>query len=176
MKKFICVLSIIVILFSFCACGSKEASAENTNDNSTTASDSSKETKTKKTNKTVKALSYDEFKTLMQSNGYEVYLENKSERGGIILHKGTAVAEYYTYQELSEARNDYLSKMEISDEQTKSESNPYSKQTEIGKNYEANIYTSQYDEYNLFVRADSNIIIISTNKTEGPQLAKALGF
>lgn len=175
MKKFICVLSIIVILFSFCACGSKEASAENTNDNSTTASDSSKETKTKKTNKTVKALSYDEFKTLMQSNGYEVYLENKSERGGIILHKETAVADYYNYQNASDAQNDYLSEKKASDEKFQNEE-AYSKQTEIGKNYEANIYIGQHDEYHILCLVDSNMIIISTNKTEGPQLAKALGF
>ena len=177
MKKIICALSIIAILFSLCACGSKETSTENLNKNSTTVSDSSKETKTKKTNKTMKALSHDEFKSLMLEQGLEVYLENKSDRGGITLSKDANEATYYNFLTSEDAKKYYISAEEQANEEVQSESAPYFlKEAEIGKNYEFRIYVNEYNNYEFIAYVDSTFIDVAAGKTEGPQLVKALGF
>lgn len=71
MKKIICVLSVIAILFSCCACSakSKDPTLENI---TTTETNQKNESKIKKTNTKKKVLSLEQASKVLTENGFEV--------------------------------------------------------------------------------------------------------
>lgn len=174
MKKFICVLSIIAILFSLCSCGSKEASIENSKDNSTTVSNSSKDVKAKKTNKKKTALTKNDFENIAKKYSFETLEATYGSSSNIYWPNFKTATEaknelisvlFFENNDESQAQTNFDTAKKIIYGQTH---NKYyeleAEYEEIGKNY--TIYTSKISGYYYAaIIIDSTVIVVMARLT-----------
>lgn len=146
MKKVICILSIFAMLISLCACGKSKENTENetTTTANSNASYDSEEGKTKETNKTLKTITFDEFKTILSDNGYKLYLNNEKDQCASMQKEEMRISvSYFTRSTHEEMREAIMEETELNgDEITKHEDTKPKKYVETGKNYEIYQYES----------------------------------
>lgn len=162
MKKIICVLSIIAILFSLCACG-KEAQGSDKNASISVNQNDSKELKSKT------KVTADEFKTTMQGLGYTVTDGTYGSSGNILWpeydtclvasKEGGTSFIYCSCNDLSTAETNMNLVVKMGDNIANSYDGT-KKNNETGKNYSTYIFDN--GPYIYVSRVDNTVIYSST--------------
>lgn len=161
MKRIICILSVIVILFSLCACGEGSQSSDENASISITQNDSKKlKSKTKVT--------ADEFKTTMQGLGYTVTDGTYGSSGNILWpeydtclvasKEGGTSFIYCSCNDLSTAETNTNLVVEMGDNIANSYDGT-KKNNETGKNYSTYIFDN--GPYIYVSRVDNTVIYSS---------------
>lgn len=162
MKKFICVLSVIAILFSLCACGEGSQSSDENAPISANQNDS-KELKSKT------KVTADEFKTTMQGLGYTVTDGTYGSSGNILWpeydtclvasKEGGTSFIYCSCNDLSTAETNMNLVVEMGDNIANSYDGT-KKNNETGKNYSTYVFDN--GPYIYISRVDNTVIYSST--------------
>lgn len=162
MKKFICVLSVIAILFSLCACGEGSQSSGENAPISANQNDS-KELKSKT------KVTADEFKTTMQGLGYTVTDGTYGSSGNILWpeydtclvasKEGGTSFIYCSCNDLSTAETNMNLVVEMGDNIANSYDGT-KKNNETGKNYSTYVFDN--GPYIYISRVDNTVIYSST--------------
>lgn len=162
MKKIICVLSIIAILFSLCACG-KEAQDSGENASISANQNDSKNLKSKT------KITADEFKTTMQNLGYTVTEGIYGSSGNILwseydtclvaTKEGGTSFVYCSCNDLSTAETNINLVVEMGNKIANSYDGTQ-KNNETGKNYSTYIFDN--GPYIYISRVDNTVIYSST--------------
>lgn len=180
MKKFICVLSVIAILFSFCACGNENTHVESENA-TTTTTEASNDENIKKTNSKKSALNVAQITSILQDNGFTVssgtygaseniYWSDYKEC--IAATKSGEIAIVFSVcdtEEKAKQNADIIDQMYINAGQTP--------KGEEGKNYEKYIFDKE--AYWTVIRVDNTAMYISgrlKSKEDIDLIANKLGY
>jgi predicted small lipoprotein YifL len=173
MKKIICVLSVVAILFSLCACGNKEDASVDTNGTVSAASDTDKN-KIKETNKTVKTITKDDFEKIAAKNSLETSIATYGSSSNIYWPDFKTATEaknesisvlFFENNDKIQAQTNFDTAKKVAYGQTHNEYYKLDFESEeTGKNY--TIYTTKTSgAYYAAIIINSTVIVVMTRLT-----------
>lgn len=170
MKKFICIISILAIIFSLCACGAKETPTASDDEHiSESFTQNKNKFKTVKTTKTKVAITDSVFREKLEKLGFQFFEGIYPDAGNPYWDKTTVCTFAYNdnnvYVLFAECQNEEDAKHNFNQTFAEVTSEFDEAYEEQGKNYiQRTCLVSNTGRYNIIMQIDSTVFHIIYNK------------